>query len=95
MGRTTHVSGSDLGLVYNVEGGFCDAVGSVVETRRWLVTLFLSLGMRTVPKMSQHHSGAQDHGRRVGSVSAHEVFSNMSATGFEQRVFLHLSGSMK
>ncbi len=41
-----------------------------------------------IPKMSEHHGSAQNHGGGVGTVSPHDVTGNMTTTGFEQGVFL-------
>ena len=40
------------------------------------------------PKVSEHHSSAQDHGSGVGGVGAHDVAGDVTTAGLEESVFL-------
>lgn len=41
--------------------------------------------------MSEHHRTRQDHSGRVSTVSAHDVLRDVSASGFEEGIFLQRS----
>ena len=40
------------------------------------------------PKVSEHHSSAQDHGSGIGSIGAHDVASDVTTAGLEESIFL-------
>lgn len=40
------------------------------------------------PKVSEHHSSAQDHGSGVGGVGAHDVAGDVTTARLEEGVFL-------
>jgi len=38
--------------------------------------------------MPEHHRCAQDHGRGICAIRAHDIAGDMTATGFKQSIFL-------
>lgn len=43
---------------------------------------------RPVPKVTEHHSRAEDHGSWIRLICTHEILSNMTTTRFKKRIFL-------
>lgn len=85
---TAHIDGSDFSSVYDIES----SAGNVV--RNWIQATIMCLenvkviAGRYSPQMSQHHRSTEDHSGRVGSVCAHQVLGDVSASRLEQRIFL-------
>ena len=45
-------------------------------------------GWLYAPEVSEEHASGKDHGDGVGLVGAHDILTNVSASGLEQGVFL-------
>ena len=48
-------------------------------------------GVVDLPKVTEHHGRAEDHGGRISGVGAHDVAGDMTASRLEQGVFLSSS----
>ncbi len=90
--HTTHVSGANLSAVDDVKGRAGDVVGKVVEAVQGLVIsegTILFIGT-DVPKVPEHHGRGENHGGRVGTVRAHDVLCNVTASRLKECKFLDI-----
>ncbi len=89
--HTTHVIGFNFSIVNGIKHGACDVVCNVVEPLELeYERIVVSAGRRDLPKVSEHHSRAENHSGWVGTVSAHDITGNMTTSWFEKCIFLRI-----